>query len=289
MGRRRSCLQTHELAIELSNVGVYRGGQWILRGINWRVPAGACVAILGHNGSGKSTLARIIACHLYPSEGVGRILGRQFGQCDLTELRKEIRLLQPAGPYDIDGDLTALEVVLTGQFATLRLYDAVTTQMKEEARRLLDRVGLRAVAEHRYDTLSSGERVRALIARALAKRPRILLLDEPTAGLDILAREQVLATIQTLFEPGHWRPTVILITHHVEELPPATSRVLLLAKGTVAAAGTTEEVLREGILSRAYGCPVQVRQSGGRYYLEVHPSAWEDLIGADSPRGSAAL
>ncbi len=278
-------MQTNELAVELLNVGVYRGGRWILRDVNWQVPAGACTAILGHNGSGKSTLARIIACHLYPSEGIGRILGRQFGQCDLTELRKEIRLLQPAGPYDIDGDLTALEVVLTGNFATLRLYDAVTPQMEDEARRLLDRMGLLAVAEHRYDTLSSGERVRALIARALAKRPRILLLDEPTAGLDILAREQVLATIQTLFDPGHWRPTVILITHHVEELPPATSHVLLLAKGTVAAAGTTEEVLRERTLSEAYGCPVQVHQSGGRYYLEVHPSAWEDLIGSDSPRG----
>ncbi len=273
-------LESDEPAIELSGVGVSRGGCWILRDVDWSVPRGACAAILGHNGSGKSTLARIIACHLFPTEGGGRVLGRRFGCSDLAELRKDIRLLQPAGPYDIDGDLSALEVVLTGYFGTLRLYDAVTPQQIAEARHLLERVGLPGVAEHTYQTLSSGERVRALIARALVKRPSILLVDEPTAGLDILAREQVLGTIQSLFAPGHWRPTVVLITHHVEELPPATSQVLLLAHGRVARSGTTAEVLRGDILSRAYGCPVRVRRTGGRYYLEVHPGAWDDLIGS---------
>ena len=126
--------------------------------------------------------------------------------------------------------------------------------------------------------------MRALIARALAVRPGLLLLDEPTAGLDLLAREQVLATVQRLFDapsPASQpsvRPTVVMITHHVEELPPATSHVLLLAGGRPAALGTPEQVLRADVLSRAYEFEVQVRRSNGRYYVEVHPRAWEQLL-----------
>jgi iron complex transport system ATP-binding protein len=116
--------------------------------------------------------------------------------------------------------------------------------------------------------------MRSLIARAMVTRPQLLILDEPTAGLDMLAREQVLATVQRLRGP-----TVILITHHIEELPPTTSQVLLMCDGRAAACGAPAEVLTEPILSRAYGVAVEVRNAGGRYYLQVHPSAWEDLLG----------
>src|SRR5207244_2283378 len=142
---------------------------------------------------------------------------------------KRIILLQPAGPADVEGELTALEVTLTGLFGTLGLYDSANDAQRHQAGAILARVGLSHVADRPYHTLSSGERVRALIARALIRRPDLLLLDEPTAGLDLLAREQILATIQRLFDASDWRPTVILITHHVEELPPITSEVLLLA------------------------------------------------------------
>lgn len=267
-----------KLAIELQNVGVWRSRRWILRNIGWQVEQGACAAILGPNGSGKSTLARIIACHLWPTEGEASILGSVFGQADLPEVRKGIRLLQPAGPYDIDAELTSIEVVLTGFFGTLGLYDTPSDNQTREAASILRQVGLSAVQDHPYSTLSSGERIRSLIARALVQRPRLLLLDEPTAGLDLLAREQVLATIQGLQHSAEHRPTILMITHHVEELPPATSKVLVLADGKVAASGTPEEVLRPEVLSAVYRCPVQVRQSGGRYYLEVHPSAWNGLI-----------
>src|SRR5687768_6271907 len=211
-------------AFELRSVGVRRGESWILRGVDWAVPAGACAAVLGPNGSGKSTLARILACHLWPTEGDATILAGRLGDANLPEVRRQIRLVQPAGPYDVDPALTAREVVLTGFFGTIGLYDAVTDAMAAEAERLLNQVGLSHVAGHAYATLSSGERVRALIARALAVRPGLLLLDEPTAGLDLLAREQVLATVQRLFDApaATGRPTVVMITHHVEELPPAT-------------------------------------------------------------------
>jgi iron complex transport system ATP-binding protein len=267
-------------AFELAGAGVRRGESWILRGVDWSVPAGAAAAILGPNGSGKSTLARILACHLWPTEGEAMVLGGRLGEANLLDVRRSIRLVQPAGPYDVDPALTAREVVLTGFFGTIGLYDPFTDAMAAEADRLVGQVGLSHVSGHPYATLSSGERVRALIARALAVRPGLLLLDEPTAGLDLLAREQVLATVQRLFDgmPASGRPTVVMITHHVEELPPATSHVLLLSEGRVAARGTPEQVLRSDVLSRAYDFGVEVRRSNGRYYVEVHPSAWEQLL-----------
>ena len=270
-------------AIHLSSIGVRRGDTWILRGIDWSVPAGACAAILGPNGSGKSTLARVLACHLWPTEGEASVLGSRMGEANLLDVRRDVRLVQSAGPYDADPELTARQVVLTGFFATIGLYDATTDAMRADADCLLDQVGLAHVADHAYATLSSGERVRNLIARALVVRPRLLLLDEPTAGLDLLAREQVLATVQRLFHSGGGAggatpPTTVFITHHVEELPPATSHVLLLAGGRAAARGRPAEVLRSDVLSRAYDFEVQVRQSNGRYYVEVHPRAWEQLL-----------
>ena len=266
--------------IQLTGVGVQRSGRWILRDIHWQIPAGACVAILGPNGSGKTTLMRILAGHLWPTAGDVRVLDGHFGESSLPELRKRIRLVQAAGPYDVDSELTCHEVVLTGFFSTIGLYDVVTPTMHEEAERMLRHVGLSHVSDHVYSTLSSGERVRALIARALVVRPKLLLLDEPTAGLDLLAREQVLATVQRMFEPGTAEPppTTVLITHHVEELPPATSQILLLSEGRPAAVGPPSEVIRPEVLSPVYRCPVQVRRSGERWYIEVHPNAWEGLL-----------
>ena len=273
-------------AIQLDQVGLRRGETWILRGIDWTVPQGACAAILGPNGSGKSTLTRILACHYWPTEGESSVLGAQFGDANLLDLRKSIRLVQPAGPYDIDSELTARQVVLTGFFGTIGLYDATDAAMEAEADQLLRQVGLAHVRDHVYGTLSSGERVRNLIARALVREPRLLLLDEPTAGLDLLAREQVLATVQALFEGGPTdpRPTVVFITHHVEELPPATSHVLLLDGGRAAARGSPGQVLRSEVLSPVYGCPVEVRTRDGRYYVEVHPSAWRELLHRPPPQ-----
>ena len=269
-------------AIDLRGVGVRRGGRWILRDVDWVVPAGACAAVLGPNGSGKSTLTRIVAGHLWPTAGEAAVLGGAFGQTNLIELRRDIRLVQAAGPYDVEPSLTTREVVLTGFFSTIGLYDPTTPEMEAEADRLLDQVGLSAVTDHPYSTLSSGERVRSLMARALAIRPRLLLLDEPTSGLDLLAREQVLATVQRMFEPESRKqappPTVLFISHHVEELPPATSQVLLLSEGRPAAQGSPAEVLRPDVLSGVYRCPLEVRQSNGRYYVEVHPDAWEQLL-----------
>jgi iron complex transport system ATP-binding protein len=273
----------HSPAIAMRGVGVVRDGRWILRDIDWTVEPGTLAAVLGPNGSGKSTLARIAAGHLWPTAGECSVLGGKFGAANLPELRKQIRLVQPAGPYDVDPSLTAREVVLTGFFGSIGLYGKVTDAMHEEAGQLLERVGLQDVVDHAYSTMSSGERVRSLIARAMITRPRLLVLDEPTAGLDLLGRERVLATIQMLLKLSD-APTVIFITHHVEELPPATGQLILLQDGRIAARGSMSDVLRDDVLTRVYGFPVQVRQSAGRYYLEIHPSAWEALLDSDGEK-----
>jgi iron complex transport system ATP-binding protein len=264
-------------AIEMHGVGVNRGDRWILRDVNWRVEPGTLAAILGPNGSGKSTLARIAACHLWPTTGQCTVLGGKFGEANLPELRKRIRLVQAAGPYDVDPALTAREVVLTGYFGSIGLYQTISAEMNQEAERLLKLLGLGPVVDHTYGSMSSGERMRSLIARALVTRPGLLILDEPTSGLDPLAREQVLGTIQMLLDSKEG-PTILLITHHVEELPPGTSQVLLLCEGKPAASGKMEAVLRPEILSKTFGFPVEVRRSNGRYYLEVHPDAWKGLL-----------
>jgi iron complex transport system ATP-binding protein len=265
-------------AIELHNVGVRRGERWILRDINWAVPAGSCAAILGPNGSGKSTLARILCGYIWPTAGEVKINGRRFGETDLNDLRHSIRLVQSAGPYDVDGELTAREAVLTGLFGTIGLFDHVPQHEFAHADKLLAAVGLSNVSEHRYQTLSSGERVRALIARALIVRPKLLLLDEPTAGLDLLAREQVLATVQSLLSNHEHAPTVIMITHHVEELGPTTSNILLLSDGMIAAEGSPSRVLQAEVLSRVYRCPLRVVTEDSRYYVRVDPGGWRRLL-----------
>jgi iron complex transport system ATP-binding protein len=267
------------LAIELRGVGLRRDQRWILKDIDWAVPSGTCAAILGPNGSGKTTLTRILAGHWWPTAGDVRVLGEHFGEVDLHQLRRGLRLVSSTSPVEMDPDLTTHEVALTGFFGTLGLYDDITADQREQASQMLDRVVLHHVADHRYATLSSGERMRALIARALVVRPRLLMLDEPTAGLDLLAREQVLATVQGLTaqnEEDH--PTVLMITHHLEELPPSTTQVLLLENGRAAAVGPPEQVLRAEVLSNVYRCPLEVTHVGGRFYAHVHPGAWQTIL-----------
>jgi iron complex transport system ATP-binding protein len=198
MNRKPKIKDQQPPAIDVRNVTVQRGERRILRGISWTVPAGACAAILGPNGSGKSTLARVIMGQMWPTAGEVTVLGQRFGETDLKQLRESIRLVQSGGVVELDPEETTLNVALTGFFGTVGLYDSVTPAMRRTASQLLRQVGLSREANQPYRTLSSGERMRCLIARALVVEPKLLILDEPTAGLDLLARERVLATVQEL-------------------------------------------------------------------------------------------
>ena len=257
-------------AIELRNVGVLRGDRWIVADVSIDVPAGACAALLGHNGCGKSTLMRVCSGYLWASRGTVRVLGETLGETDVAELRQDIRLVQaqPGGDAEPLSEATAIDIVLTGFFGTAGLYAPVDDAMRQAAITELDRVGLRHLRDHAFGTLSAGERMRCLIARAVVVRPRLLLLDEPTAGLDLVGREQVLRTIARLHDEDP-RLTIVLTTHHLEELPTSTSHVLLMANGRRAAFGSPEEVLQDQVLSAAYNCRVAVTRTAGRYFATV--------------------
>jgi iron complex transport system ATP-binding protein len=264
--------------IILKNVGVHRGERWILKDVNLSIPAGRCAAILGPNGSGKSTIARIFSGYIWPTVGDVHVGGHRFGEVDLNGLRKSIRLVQSAGPYDVDPELTAREVVLTGLFGTISLYDKTTDEQAGRAEEMLSNVGLSGFAQKRYAVLSSGERVRALIARALISPASLLILDEPTAGLDLIGREQVLAAVHSLRNRSKNPPTTIFITHHIEELGDWIDHVVLMSDGAIAASGKLDEVLQSTILSRVYSCGLRVERDGGRYYVRVEHDAWQKIL-----------
>ena len=264
-------------ALHLENVGVRRGDTWLVRGIDWKVSAGAVAAIVGPNGSGKSTLARLLTGYLFPTVGTCRVLGETYGSVDLNQMRQDIRLIQAGGPFEADPDLTARQIVQTGAFGTLGLFQDVSDAERSKAERLIEQVGLVAVADRPWVTLSTGERVRTLVARAFVRPPKLLLLDEVSNGLDWLAREQVLAALHRMASGEKHPTTMLMITHHLEELLPTTSAVLLLKRGEVAASGLPVDVLTGPTLSVAYDCAVTVQTENGRYYPRVDPAAWATL------------
>jgi iron complex transport system ATP-binding protein len=246
--------------------------------VNWRLGEGELGVILGPNGSGKSTLARLIAGTLWPSEGAARLRLARGEWLPCPRLKPHIRAVQHGGHLDVDAALTARQIVWTGFFATVGLYQRPSVAMRERADELLAQVGLAAHSDQPYATLSTGERMRVLIARALAVRPRVLVLDEPTAGLDLLGREQILLTLARLCAAAQRETSTVLITHYAEEVPPAAASVLLLAQGKVIASGTPRRSLTSDNLSRAYEIRVQLRHHHGRYTTSVHPHAWRELL-----------
>ena len=177
----------------------------------------------------------------------------------------------------VDAALPTTLAVCTGYFASVGLYERPTEEQIEHARQLLKNVGLGHRLDHKLGKLSTGEQRRALIARALVHKPELLILDEPTAGLDLRAREEVLATIEKLLSNAV-APAILIITHHVEELSPRTSQVLLMKHGRFVAAGEPDQVINPETLSDVYGCKVFVKRSNGRFWLEVLPEAWLDLV-----------
>jgi len=264
-------------ALELHNVCVDRSGRRILDHIDWSLPRGAVAAVLGPNGSGKSTLMRVLCGYEWPTSGTAHILGGRLGRTDVRELRRRVQIVNPAARFGVDPSLPARDVVLTGFFASLALYQTPTSEQAGRADQVLAAVGLADHADQRYALLSTGEQRRCLLARALVEIPEILILDEPTAGLDVNAREHLLATVDQLHRMPDG-PTVITVTHHVEEVSPAAEQVLLLKAGRVAHRGPPHRVITPETLSDLFDCRVYVQKRSGRYWLEVLPEAWVDLL-----------
>ncbi|WP_199254177.1 ABC transporter ATP-binding protein [Mycolicibacterium mengxianglii] len=250
--------------IELHEVTFRRNGKQILDGISFAVAEGQHWALLGPNGAGKTTILGMCGAETFPTEGTVRVLGEQMGKVELARLRRTIGHVNPRHP--LSTPLTLREVVLTGVSGTIDLPMRWEPRPDDvdQVNALIDTLGLSRRADDRWPTLSQGERGRALIARALVCQPQLLLLDEPSTGLDLAAREQLLETVDTLVR-AHPELASITVTHHLEELPTATTHVLLLAQGRIVAQGPIETTLTSEAVSEAFAHPVDVQSDRGRW------------------------
>jgi len=250
--------------LELQNVTFRREGKQIIDGISLTVQEGEHWALLGPNGAGKSTLLGFCGAVTFPTSGTVRVLGAQMGRTDLAPLRRSIGHVNPR--HRLQYPLTVREVVLTGITGTIDIAARWSPAADDIARAdaLISTVGLTHRADAVWPTLSQGERGRTLIARALIAEPRLLLLDEPTTGLDVAAREQLLETLDAL-EHSHPEMASILVTHHLEELPTSTSHALLISGGRTVAAGPAVETVTTDHVTEAFSHPVEVGFDHGRW------------------------
>jgi len=257
--------------VELRNVELFIEGKHILKSISWEVKKGEHWAVVGANGSGKTTLLKIVAGYLWPTRGEVNILGNHFGSIDLRELRKNIGWLSSYLNERIPAQDRAIDVVISGKFASLGLWVEASEEDKRKAEELLNFMGAMDIAENSYGTLSQGEQQRVLIARALMPEPKLLILDEPCLGLDIAAREHFLMTIQKLCKEKN-APTLIFVTHHIEEVMPGFTHALVLKAGGVLKKGVKQEVFTSSLLSKAFDLKIKVGESEGRYWTKVENS-----------------
>jgi iron complex transport system ATP-binding protein len=262
--------------IELNDATVVLGGRPVLDGLTFAIRAGEHTAILGPNGSGKSTLIKLLTLQLYPvARDNGGPAIRVFGQdrWDVFALRARLGIVS-ADLHDrlvhgnANGVVTGLDAVLSGFFATQGVfaYQRVTAAMRTQAIDALDRVGVAQLARATLDTMSTGEARRVLIARSLVHRPAALMLDEPTRGLDLVARHEFMERIRVIARQG---TTILLVTHHVGEIIPEIDRVILVRRGRVAFDGPKSAVLTSSRLSDVFDAPLAAEESGGYYQVRV--------------------
>lgn len=252
------------MIINLENIGLIRKGKWILDQINWQVKAGEHWVLLGLNGAGKTALLHMLSAYHFPAKGSIEVLGRRFGKDPLgEELRQEIGLVSQTIKsrfYDSD---SAYQIVLSGGFASIGLYETPTDQMRARAQQLLKDLGCFHYANRAYYTLSQGEKQRVMIARALMGQPKLLILDEPTNGLDFLATEKLLDAV-TRISSRPDAPTILYVTHHVNEILPLFDKVLMLKEGKVYRSGSKDELLSESTLSSFFGTDIQLTWQNNR-------------------------
>lgn len=251
--------------LDLQDVTVRRGGAPILDAVTWTVREGERWVVLGPNGAGKTTVLQVAAARMHPTSGTALVLGERLGAVDVFELRPRVGVTSAALAERISGSERVLDVVLTAAYGmTGRWRERYEALDHERARLLLDVFGVGHLAERRFGTLSEGERKRAQIARALMTDPELLLLDEPAAGLDLGGREELLGALTELAEDRR-SPVMVLVTHHVEEIPEGFTHGLLLREGAVVASGPLDEVITAEHLSRAFGLALTVQRHGRRW------------------------
>jgi iron complex transport system ATP-binding protein len=258
--------------IDLKDTTVVRDGQTILGPLSWQVNEGERWVVLGPNGAGKSTLFNICSTLIHPTAGTAEILGELLGSVDVFELRTRIGVTAPSVTTNVPDDERVIDLVLTAAYAILgRWQEEYELWDESRAMGLLTTLGVRALGNRRYATLSDGEKKRVLIARALMADPELLLLDEPAAGLDLGGREDLLTRFAGLALDPH-APVSVVVTHHIEEIPTGTTHALLLSKGRSVAQGAIESVVTSEYLSIAYGLPISVTSTDGRFFARANNS-----------------
>ena len=258
-----------DVVVDVRGLLVRRAGRAILGPLDWTVRTGERWVIIGPNGSGKTTLLSAIGLDLWPTAGTIDVLGARYGRIDSREHRRRIGSAGSATEAILRSDLTPVTIVMTARYAaTEPWWHVYTDDDRARARGLLAQIGLAGVADHAYGTLSAGEKRRTSIARALMPDPDLLLLDEPAASLDLGARETLIADLAVLAAAP--RPSaIVLVSHHVEEIPPGFSHALVLADGAAVAAGPLADALTGDVLSRAFGLPIEVERRDGRAWARM--------------------
>ncbi|MFB3168657.1 ABC transporter ATP-binding protein [Neobacillus sp. 179-C4.2 HS] len=255
------------MVVKLEDVNLRREGRLILENVNWQIDKQDHWVLFGLNGSGKTAILNLLNAYYFPTKGKVTVLGMEFGKTYLSEkLRKQIGFVSASLQEKFYPSDTAFEVVLSGAFASIGLYEKPTEEMRTKAVNLMDQLGTTNYVDRRYETLSQGERQRVLIARALMADPKLLILDEPTNGLDFIAREFLLESIGKIAKSST-APTIIYVTHHVEEILPVFNKTLLLKEGQVFAAGKTIEMISNEKLTQFFGLPVQVNWENNRPFV----------------------
>ena len=259
-----------EPILEISNLRIQRGCTVILDDIFWRVEHGQHWAILGANGSGKTSLLSALTGYLTPTAGDISVLGQRYGQSDWRELRTHIGLVSSSIRQMMHDEEPALETIISGKYAMIDFWGKPGRSDKLAAKKILQQIECNYLADRPWAVLSQGERQRVLIGRALMAQPRLLILDEPCAGLDPAARENFLQFVQNLGSKKN-SPSLVLVTHHVEEIMPVFSHALILKNGRVLAAGKKSETLKTSTLSDAFAARMKVQKRGSRYSLNALP------------------
>ncbi|WP_340562641.1 ABC transporter ATP-binding protein [Streptomyces sp. GSL17-111] len=251
--------------LELVDVSVVRDGRALVDDVSWSVKEGERWIILGPNGAGKTTLLNLASSYLFPSAGQATILGERLGSVDVFELRPRIGVSSSGLADKLPPGQTVLQTVLTAAYGMTagwhEDYDAVD---EERARAFLDRLGMNDFVDRSFGTLSEGERKRTQIARSMMADPELLLLDEPAAGLDLGGREDLVRRLGRLARDP-FAPSMIMVTHHVEEIPPGFTHVLMIRQGRVLTAGPLETEMNSSNLSRCFGLPLVVERIGDRW------------------------
>jgi iron complex transport system ATP-binding protein len=263
------------LVVRLRDVGVYRDQSMLLRNVNWTVRDDETWVVLGPNGAGKTSLLQVAAGLLLPTVGKAEILGEPVAGADLTELaelRSRVGIASAAVADQVPRKEKVIDLVMTAGYGTIgRSKEEFDSFDVARAVELLDAVGCAHLIRRRFGTLSEGERKRVQIARSLMADPELLLLDEPAAGLDLGGREDLLTRIAALVRNPR-SPVLVMVTHHVEEVPQGFTHAMLMRAGTVLAAGAIDEVFTERNLSRCFGVPLIVERRRGRWVARAEPA-----------------